>query len=93
MLGAAIIPEGNGVLRPLKTYLKFRALLMRIKHLQDSLTLRGSQAVDLRRKAWVHVKRLAQRTRMRPHNRVLGAGIDTSPQSDAAVAAFRRSFK
>jgi len=84
MLGAAVVPKGDGVLGPAEAHLKFRPLLMAVEKIQQRLAFGGFQSVDAGGEAGVHIRRLTARLGMGAHHRMLGAGIDLAGVVDPA---------
>src|SRR5229473_4080235 len=75
VLDAAIVPEGDRVLAPAEAALEQRIGHVLVKITQHAVALVAWNAENAPGKALVDVKRLLAGHRMRPHNRVLGAGV------------------
>src|SRR5580704_6535798 len=73
MLGAAIIPESDGVRSPIKTALKFRRLSMAPQHVEQRVAFELVEPVDPLGEFPVHKERLAAGHGMRAHDGMLGA--------------------
>src|SRR5947209_7375027 len=75
VLGAAIVPERDGVFGPAESALEQRVLGMLIEIGQNSLALVPGNADNVAREATVDVERLLSGHRMGAHHRVLGVWI------------------
>src|SRR5439155_5856721 len=84
VLGAAVVPERDGVLGPAETALKQRVFRMLVEIGQHGIALVARDADDKARKAAVDVERLLARHRMRAHHRMLGTRI-FYPIGDAVI--------
>ncbi|MHC2381790.1 hypothetical protein ACVIHA_006188 [Bradyrhizobium liaoningense] len=75
MLGAAVVPEGDGVLGPAEAALEQRVLGVLVEISQHRIALVARDAVDVAGEAAVDVERLPARDRMRAHDGMLGMRI------------------
>src|ERR1700710_1942968 len=78
VLGAAVVPERNGVFGPAEAALEQRVFRMLIEIGQHGVALVGGDADDVAGEAAVDVERFPGRHRMGAHHRVLGARIARS---------------
>src|SRR5580692_9098717 len=73
VLGAAVVPERDGVLAPAEAALEQRVLHVLIEIIQHRVALVSGDADDVAGEAAVDIKRLLARHRMGAHHRMLGA--------------------
>ena len=72
--GAAVVPEGDGVLLPAEAALELGRLAVANQHLQERVALVLSQAFDALGEAAIDEQALSARHRMRAHDGMDGFG-------------------
>src|SRR3954451_8897365 len=75
VLDAAIVPERDRVLAPAEAALEQRVGHVLVQIVQNAGALVARDAVDVARKAFVDVERLAPGHGVRAHDRVVGVGV------------------